>query len=105
VLPRSSLRPPFVPALLCVVPCSVVNLVFACILFPAAAVTAGVTAYRGLRSVAAGKRWTQRRRRLFGLYAGQVSNLRSTWKTGKRSNPLGKAPNAPISSTQRKLPT
>jgi hypothetical protein len=53
---------------------SVVNLAFACLLFPAAAVTAGVTAYRAFRSLAAGKRWTQRRRRLFGLYAVQVRN-------------------------------
>ena len=52
--------------------CSVVNLAVACVLFPATASAAAVTAYRGFRSLAAHKRWTQRRRRLFGLYALQV---------------------------------
>ena len=51
---------------------SVVNLALACLLVPATAGTACVTAYRCFRSLAANKRWTQRRRRLFGLYALQV---------------------------------
>jgi len=52
---------------------SVVNLALACLLLPAAASTACVVARRCLLSLAASKRWTQRRRRLFGLYATQVS--------------------------------
>lgn len=52
--------------------CSVVNLAKACLLVPTAASVALVTAYRCFRSLSAHKRWTQRRRRLFGLYATQV---------------------------------
>jgi hypothetical protein len=52
--------------------CSIVNLILACVLVPATASIALVTAYMSFRSLAAHKRWTQRRRRLFGMYALQV---------------------------------
>jgi hypothetical protein len=51
---------------------SAVNVAFAALLLPAALVTALWTAVRCFQGIAARKRWTQRRRRLAGLYAAQV---------------------------------
>lgn len=69
--PCCSPPPPQPPAVLC----STVNMVFAAVLFPATCATAAWTTYRCIGGLAAHKRWTQRRRRLFGVYAVQVGGF------------------------------